>query len=162
MIEHALRHSGMRPLRRRPGIHNHGPGLWISGSRLKKARPGMTASFIYIKFCDSLSNTSKPRSSCSRHVRDPRTHCAARIKKLGCLKLWIVGWAKWPDANASGGVPTIRSRASGQIGGHGAKTRLCPPNEARHSALAPKRAHPGMTGSTIQRLVAAEDAVLVE
>src|SRR3954465_12666 len=35
------RHSGMRLLGRRPGIHNPESWLWIPGSRLKEARPGM-------------------------------------------------------------------------------------------------------------------------
>jgi hypothetical protein len=30
------RHSGARPLRREPGIHNHDSGLWIPGLRPKK------------------------------------------------------------------------------------------------------------------------------
>src|SRR4051812_5436499 len=38
-----------------------------------------------------------------------------------------VGWAKPQDANASWGVPTIFGAYSEQGGGHGAKTRLCPP-----------------------------------
>src|SRR4051794_20886276 len=38
-----FRHSGMRLLRRRPGIHNPRSWLWIPGSRLKEVRPGMTA-----------------------------------------------------------------------------------------------------------------------
>src|SRR4051812_24770092 len=40
------RHSGMRPLGRRPGIHNHHSGLWIPDSR---RRPGMTALAIVAK-----------------------------------------------------------------------------------------------------------------
>src|SRR3984885_8273949 len=37
---HELRHSGMRPLGRRPGIQHHAL-FWIPGSR-QAARPGMT------------------------------------------------------------------------------------------------------------------------
>src|SRR3954471_12062001 len=35
------RHSGARPLRREPGIHNHDRRLWIPGLR-QEAHPGMT------------------------------------------------------------------------------------------------------------------------
>jgi DNA-binding XRE family transcriptional regulator len=39
--------------------------------------------------------------------------------------LWqFVGWAKAPDANASGGVPTIRLCDRDQDGGHGARAPL--------------------------------------
>src|SRR6202008_5052913 len=47
-----LRHSGMRPLGRRPGIHNPQSWLWIPGSLAKGSRPGMTmydqASFFFV------------------------------------------------------------------------------------------------------------------
>src|SRR5437868_8537661 len=42
LMEQLFRHSGMRPLGRRPGIHNRRSWLWIPGSRVKNARPGMT------------------------------------------------------------------------------------------------------------------------
>src|SRR5438270_7598221 len=48
-----------------------------------------------------------------------------------------VGWAKPPDAYASGGVPTIHEHRD-QEGGHGAKTRLCPPYDATRLALRPE------------------------
>src|SRR4051794_6780401 len=57
-------------------------------------------------------------SRAARGIGKPRTHCAARPRKLGCLKIESrfserthrVGWAKPADANASGGVPTIQPR----------------------------------------------------
>src|SRR5947209_15663550 len=36
----------MRPLGRRPGIHNPDSWVWIPGSRLKEARPGMTGEWL--------------------------------------------------------------------------------------------------------------------
>ena len=38
-----------------------------------------------------------------------------------------VGWAKPPDANASGGGPTIQSTAFGVVMVGTAQERLCPP-----------------------------------
>ena len=43
-----LRHSGMRPPGRRPGIHNPRSWLWIPGSR-EDARPGMTMTNLYAR-----------------------------------------------------------------------------------------------------------------
>jgi hypothetical protein len=38
-----------------------------------------------------------------------------------------VGWAMAPDANASGGVPTIQRRIRIKDGGHGAKSAFAHP-----------------------------------
>jgi hypothetical protein len=43
-----------------------------------------------------------------------------------------VGWAKRPDANASGGVPTIQRRIRIKMVGT-AQERLCPPYAYPHT-----------------------------
>jgi rRNA maturation protein Nop10 len=44
------------------------------------------------------------------------------------VEYWVlskcVGWAKWPDANASDGVPTINPCVRHDDGGHGARAPL--------------------------------------
>ncbi len=52
--------------RRRPGIHNHGPGLWIPGSR--SARPGMTRGMTWASATTTRSRDTLCPSYCMNHV----------------------------------------------------------------------------------------------
>src|SRR4051812_24479815 len=49
--------------------------------------------------------------------------------RFRCHDAVCVGWAKWPGANASGGVPTIQRAHPDQNGGHGAKGAPLPTHD---------------------------------
>src|SRR5947199_9899052 len=76
-----------------------------------------------------------------------------------------LGWAKAPDANACGGVPTIRG-LDGKDGGHGANSAFAPPYEESMPGTLLHRGellggggaligrHPGLVGHAVDRFAA--------
>src|SRR4051812_27519187 len=92
----------MRPSWRRPGIHNPESWLWIPGSRLKQARPGMTATklllatapqrlFLRLLGADDVGQLDAV--ILAPHVGKPVPHVAAQHKGivLGLVLLALVG-----------------------------------------------------------------------
>jgi hypothetical protein len=92
----------------RPGTVDRPMARWSAGrrsaclgrARCLAARGGFTARLKGARWCPGASRRSIP-SRGSRGTGKPRTHCAARMRKCGCLKIESENTISFPGRDAA-------------------------------------------------------------